>query len=437
MEWGLLKAVSIVVAAIGLMAMSPTGEWRKGDPAVEKCMAEYQAIDMSVQQAGTTDAEYARIDGFPYFRINRFLASYDFASLKPAERTEWIDHLVAADKDERAIEIGNLPAMQRGILYGRLTRDPVQSVKACADTLRTFDHEKPEAHKALPPRAVVPVSDPAPTRAGAWTPEKLAALTSATPPAADGSTTFEPIGAKPMSPYTVKLLVNAARSKELKIPEPKEEAADRLIGSFAPMIRVTGKPDETMVLPVWRDGKIASDYNAAAAYAKFSQAKWEGKPVLQISYFIWFKAAPLDGLIWRVTIAEDGRTLAYDSVRADGTNYVLLLADPKLRAAGAARLPEIPDGSRLVLSIDGGSHDIRHVGVWDGVTRDNYVLVEYDRLRRLYHHAGETRSLFNATGTAGTAADAPRQWAHQRLASGDYFDAPDLLAKLTKGAPAN
>jgi hypothetical protein len=246
-----------------------------------------------------------------------------------------------------------------------------------------------------------------------------------------GATVFEPVGPKPMSAYAVKLLVNQSRSKELKIPEPKDEAADRLMASFAPMVRVSGEPNDAMVIPVWKDGKLASEYNAAVSYARFSQARWKGEPVLQISYFIWFKTQPLDGLIWRVTLGADGKPLAYDAIHADGSGYLLLLADGTLRAAGAARLPEIPDGSRLVLSIDGATHDIRHVGAWDGVTRENYLLVEYDRLRRLYYKDGETRSLFDAKGYSGTAANAPRQWAHHKLASGYYFDAPDLLERLT------
>jgi len=426
----LLKAVTIAAAAIGLMAMSPTGGWRKGDPAVEKCMADYAAIDSVVRQAGTADAEYARIDGFPYFRIDRFLASYDFTKLEPAKRTEWIDQLVEADKTERAIEIANLPATQRGLLYGRLGVDPLQSIKGCADTLRAFDHKHPEAHKALAQRAVVKGDDPAPAKSPAWTPETLAALVAAKPPFTDNVTVFEPIGAKPMSAYTVRITVTSASSKELKIPKPKDDAAGRLLTSFAPMIRVTGEPDETLVIPAWKDGKVSSEYNAAVTYARFSQAKWKGQPVLQISYFIFFKAQPLDGLIWRVTIGPDGNVLAYDTAHTDGSGYLLLLADPKLRAAGAARMPAVPDDKRLVLSIDGTTHDLKHVGVWDGVTRDNYQVVEYDRLRGLYHHGGETRSLFGPSGASGPGA-APRQWGHHRLENGAWFDAPDLLEKLT------
>src|SRR5690606_28000216 len=105
------------------------------------CMAEYAAIDAAVRQAGTGDAEYVRVEGFPYFRVNRFLASYDFAALSAVQRTEWIDQLVQADKDERAIEIGNLPATKRGELFGRLGRDPLQSIKTCADVVRPFDHQ--------------------------------------------------------------------------------------------------------------------------------------------------------------------------------------------------------------------------------------------------------------------------------------------------------
>jgi hypothetical protein len=425
------RVLLVAVAAVALMALSPVGEWRKGDPAVERCVAEYDAIDAVVRQAGVADAGHARIEGFPYFRVDRFLASYDFAALQPAERTEWIDRLMAADKAARTIEIGNLPAYQRGILFSRLGRDPLQTVEACADTLRKFDHERKEAHRALPPRARVADTDPPPSRPSPWSPQRLAALTGAAP--VDGAlTAFEPATPLSMSPHAVKLLIDNARSPALKIPQPDDEASQRLIAAFAPVWIVTGRPDEALVMPEWRDGGIASSSELAAVYAAVTHTRRAGKVLLQLNYVAWFRAQPLDGIVWRVTLGADGRPLAYDTIRTDGSAY-LLIAGAGLDAPGAPRLADAEEGARLAVAVDAASRTVIHVGPWTGQTRNSYVLTEYDRLLRLYRGAGETHSLFGPDGAMpGGGAAAPRQMGHHNLGAAGYFDSPGLLERAAR-----
>lgn len=426
-ESGVLKVGLVIVAAAGLAGFSPIG-WRTGDPAVERCLVEYEAIDSVVQQAGVADSGYARIDGFPYFRIDRFLASYDFTKFQPAQKTEWIGRLVEADKEARAIEIGNLPAYQRGVLFARLGRDPMQTVEACAETLRAFDHQKKEAHQALPARAKVTGEDPAPARPTSWSKEQLAALTAPRETTPDASV-FAPAAGLTMSPHAVKLVIETARTEALRIPQPKEDVTERLIAAFAPVWVVNGRADDALVLPEWREGKPATSPEVAAAYTLVTNTKFKGQALLQINYVVWFKAQPVDGLIWRVTIGPDGRPLAYDSIRTDGSGY-LLLAGAGLGAPGAVAIPEVLDGDRVAVTVDAGTRTITHVGPWSGQTRNLYVLTEYDRLLRLYRSAGETHSLFGPEGVLiPGGGHAPRQWGHHKLPNGAYFDSPTLFEK--------
>jgi hypothetical protein len=428
----------LIVVSAGLAAFSPTEAWRKGDTTVERCGAEFEAIDMSVRTAGVQDAEYARIEGFPYFRISRFLSDFEFSKLKPAERTEWIDLLVAADQAARTIEIGNLPATQRGMLYARLGRDPLQVLSDCADTLRKFDHEHVEAHEALPKRAEVGVSDQVPGRTDDWTDQELAALTAPKQDMASGplTTAFEPVAGAPILASAAKVLIERSRTEQLAIPQPDEEVEERLVAGFAPVFIVTGPPDDAMVIPSWEEGKPEGEEYQAAAYTRLSHVKWKGRILLQVNYFVFFNDDPLDGLIWRVTVAPDGHPLAYDAVRTDGSDYLLVVPGKGLQASGRfARLTDTPDGERLAVTIDGKTRKVTHVGAWDGTTRGAYVLEDYNRLRRLYFHAGETRSLFGPEGVLNEdKPGSPRQWGHHRLATGTYFDAPDILDRLTVGS---
>ncbi|MBI1181449.1 MAG: hypothetical protein GC201_12910 [Alphaproteobacteria bacterium] len=405
-------------------------DWRQGDTSVERCAAEFNAIDNSVRTAGVQDAEYARIDGFPYFRIDRFLASYDFSKFKPAERTEWVDQLVANDQEARTIEIGNLPATERGELYARLGRDPLKVLSDCAETMRKYDHEHPQAHKALAQQAKVPVSDPVPQRPTDWTPQELTAMVSPEPVKDTGPlvTAFEPVATAPILASAAKVLVERSRTDALGIPLPDDDVADRLIAGFAPVWLVKGRPDDGLVIPAWDKGKAEGEEYQAAVYSRLSHVKWNGKVLLQISYFAWFNDDPLDGVIWRVTIGPDGRPVLYDTVRTDGSDYLVIIPGDKLKTAGrSVHIGDVPEGERVAVTVDQATRKVTHVGFWGGVTRGAYVLTEYDRLRRLYDHAGETRSLFGPSGAmTPDKAGSPRQWGHERLPDGRYFDAPDL-----------
>ena len=50
-----------------------------------------------------------RVEGFPYLRVNRFLASFREEAGDKVAFTAWVDRMQALDQEARRFEIANLP----------------------------------------------------------------------------------------------------------------------------------------------------------------------------------------------------------------------------------------------------------------------------------------------------------------------------------------
>src|SRR5688572_7770078 len=74
------------------------------------CHEVFRRVDRAVAEAGVADGMAARVAGFPYLRVNRFLASYAEEELDDARFAEWMNQMVTLGTHAWAIEIANLPA---------------------------------------------------------------------------------------------------------------------------------------------------------------------------------------------------------------------------------------------------------------------------------------------------------------------------------------
>ena len=63
-------------------------------------------------EAGVQDGMAARVAGFPYLRVSRFLASYADEEMSDAQFAEWMNRMIALGRQAHAIEIANLPVDQ-------------------------------------------------------------------------------------------------------------------------------------------------------------------------------------------------------------------------------------------------------------------------------------------------------------------------------------
>src|SRR5262245_25081420 len=89
-------------------APRPPTEFRGDERAA--CLEIFRRVDHAVGQAQVGDGMAARLSGFPYLRVNRFLASYAREEMDDAQFAEWMKRLMALATEAYGVELGNLRA---------------------------------------------------------------------------------------------------------------------------------------------------------------------------------------------------------------------------------------------------------------------------------------------------------------------------------------
>ena len=98
------------------------------------CAGWFTKLDEIVDGAGVRDAEAYRIPGFPYLRVNRFLASFrEQAQMDSTAFAVWENRLRELDQRARNYELKNLPPHL-------LTSLGVKSPVASGGTYRSVCH---------------------------------------------------------------------------------------------------------------------------------------------------------------------------------------------------------------------------------------------------------------------------------------------------------
>ena len=147
------------IVLVGLLAGCALNPPRPpDDPAAARCLALYDELDAAVAEGGTTPSAPVRVAGFPYLRVDRFLADFGARALSPAETVAWLTRLNALDQEARRVEWTSLPEPVRTALNRR--HAPGEGVSAvlarCAVALRSADSRDPERLASIQERARVP-----------------------------------------------------------------------------------------------------------------------------------------------------------------------------------------------------------------------------------------------------------------------------------------
>jgi hypothetical protein len=444
------------------------------------CVEWYAQLDRAVDEAGVRDAQQARIDGFPYLRVDRTLAALRTrASGSPAAFEAYVERLGALDLEARAHEIRNLrrPPTNRAEVLQR-TRD-------CARLLRELDRAAAPARAALLERAQVPDEYSTVARAFGlypltrfafiagirrWEEQSLASFRRDR----DSNETlvrYAPPAGEALGRREVAGLLATAKLDRLGQPTLSERELVALTALYAPSFEISVAADYDRFGELrWRRGAHLPEVDAAelAVYVHPAYTRYGETVLLQLVYTIWFPERPargavdflagrLDGVTWRVTLAPDGDPLLYDSIHPCGC-YHVFFPTPRARPRPAPdpleewafvphSLPRVAEGERPVVKLASATHYIEGVELVrgaDSLTR--YVFHPYDELRSLPSLDGGHRSVFGPDGrVAGTerlerwffwpmgvpSAGAMRQWGRHATAfvGRRHFDDPDLVER--------
>jgi hypothetical protein len=255
-----------------------------------------------------------------------------------------------------------------------------------------------------------------------------------------------------------------------------------LAATYAPVFVVEeASPADRVGRPVF-DAMSLPTVDAAlpAIFVRATHTRYRDQVLPQLVYTVWFPERPKDGpfdllggrldsVVWRVTLAEDGEPLLFDTIHGCGC-YHLFFPTPRAtplppppdtldeHAFVPARLPRLADGERVLVRIAPGTHYVSAVAAVAAAPEGTLRLHPADEasLRSLPDGAGGRRSLYGPDGIVrgsergeryvfwpmGVAEPgAQRQWGRHATAfvGRRHFDDADLLERnfrLELTAPA-
>ena len=468
-------------ASLDPHAYDPAAQRRQRDDAVGDCARLFAGIDRQIDAEGTRDAQSPRVPGFPHLRVDRVLARLATAATVASSdgpAAQWYQALAQLDAADRAIELANTAGT---------TTASVEALAACRQTLSLADQEQ-----LAKLQAVAEVPD-------------------------DYSTTLRALGLYPLTRYLFAAGIEHWRQETLAtfaaqavgatsgaqrvryVPEPLPEslpairdlprlglssvgdtALAELVVRHAPRLEIetAGDADRPGAL-VWQPHGGGERLEVASAapvlYVRSGHAQMAGRWLLQLSYTAWFSERPparapdllagrFDGLLWRVTLAEDGSPLIYDTIHPCGCYHLFF---PGERLSARARPAGIDEGlfapqtlpaptanERVVLRLAAGTHYLQQVVVEAAAAAAGVRLSlrDDDELRSLPLPGGGRHSVFAADGLLPgserlerfffwpmgvRSAGQMRQWGRHATAfvGRRHFDDPELLDRYFERLP--
>jgi 8-oxo-dGTP pyrophosphatase MutT (NUDIX family) len=370
-----------------------------GAPEVQECARWYQALDAEIDAAGVRDAQDARMAGFPHLRVDRLLAGLqDRALTSEAAMRAYGEWLAELDLEARAIEIRNLPTLQTEAAREQSRR----RAQDCSRVLRQADLASPAARKAMLEAARLP-PDWAPARA-------VGEVTTPTLDPGDGvqRVRYAPPAGQRLPRGVVSGLLGRATFDPLGYLALTAREIERLAITYAPSFEIETRADyDRFGWLRWRRNVPMPQVEATepTVYVQAAYVRDGELLLLQLVYTLWFPerhardnfdpgAGPLDGVVWRVTLAPDGEPLVYDSIHACGCLPVVFPS------------PRVAENERPVVTLASATHDVQGLRMTsDSESLVRYVLRPYAELRSLPLMAGGHASMFRPDGrVAGSAA---------------------------------
>jgi hypothetical protein len=409
----------------------------------EPCQDFFGRLDQKVDEAGVRDAGSARIPGFPYLRVNRFLAGLKNGLKDERQREQWLFWMQKLDLDARKREVRNLSEESVSLLMEgegeRPTREQLlNQLEACSSRLLSHDRERSDFYEILYPLVDVPDEYSLLMRTLGLYPLFALPVALATDSSRqkirkrfdtdlndlpiDGSLrSFVPEKSVSLNTMDIQEIIQASKRNPLGVPLPSEDQERMLVESFAPVfIQDVGASYDRLGRLVWKSERLEIDLEIPTVYYYVSHAFLKGEPILQINYVIWYseragerspwiELGHLDGLTARVSLDAGGKPFMVDVVNDCGCYHFFapdrerverVLSKPfQFDPLVTQWLPEVPPGNRLGIRINSGWHQVqRLMAVGEAVSPISYALLPYDVLEVLPHENGRTQSIFDDRG---------------------------------------
>ena len=449
----------------------------------------FNELDKTVKDADVRDAASFVVPGFPYLRANRFLASLKDRLTHERQKEQWVWLMQQLDLEARKKEIFNLPLNQLENLASRFDQHfdryaLFDRVMLYSNKLLIHDQRHPDFYTTLQSVIEIPNEYSTAARVIGLYPITAIPVAIVTHGVYDDmrywhqlpQNALETLGkiriygpshAIAYSQSRIHEILKRAQQNPLRIPIPPESDRQILLATFAPYFLqdVAGDYDEIGEV-IWRHNQVTVNSMNPTVYYYFSHARFQGSPILQINYVVWYSArngpnspwierGPMDGITVRISLDPEGHPFMIDIMNNCGCYHFFvpdksrverILPTPLAIDAFVPRwMPASFPQNRLSLRANSGWHQVDNI---DTINRPKnflpYQLVLYDHLEMLPQENTSYESIFNARGIVKKTGriepliffpmgvpdvGSMRQRGHHaiKLVGRAHFDDPDLF----------
>jgi len=456
-----------------------------GGDVLGGCADFFESLDERASESQTLDPGAFRVEGHPYLRTNRFLASFREAVADNAAFDAWVNRMQALDQEARRHEIANLPAAAVPLAGSANGEAELNArIAGCGNLMKAADFEIAESRMALGKKANAPDEYLAlPRVLGLYPLTSLFVSNGVRNWHTEARRTFStdpPVGWQAIRYVPEKStglpdksqIVASTKRDILGIPIYSPTDLEALFWMYAPAWEVRTEAEYDRIgAPIWTPGgALDIDTCQPATYTLLSFTRFGNETLTQLNYIIWFPARPkehaldiyggmLDGVNYRVTLDRNGNPLLYETIHNCGCYYEAYPTG-RLRVRGKIdyaepplilKAPELkPVDESMTVAMETRTHHVRHL--YPAARRSHpeamaYSLTDYGALRSLPDPKGGRRSMFGpdslAPGserlerfilwpTGVVSPGAMRQWGRHAVAfvGERHFDDPDFMDKI-------
>jgi hypothetical protein len=456
-----------------------------GSDALGSCADFFADLDRRAAHAAVLDAGAFRVEGYPYLRVNRFLASFRTEVGDQAAFAARVDQMQALDQEARKYEIANLPPATGSIPGSANDQDGLYAkVASCGNLLKAADFNDSQPQAALREKATAPDEYMSlPRVLGLYPLTSLFVSHGVSNWHAEARKTFStepPVGwqtsryvpEKSNELPAARSIIAQTRRDALGIPDYSSDARQALFRIYAPAWEVRAEAEYDRIgTPAWTSNEeLDVDTRQPLTYTLLSFTRFGKEILTQLNYIIWFPSRPkdnaldiygglLDGLNFRVTLDKNGEPLLYETIHNCGCYYeahptqrlkvreAIDYAEPPL----ILKAPELdPLKEFMTVAMESRTHYVQHLYPSSRRSQpaaEAYAFVDYGELRSLPNPKGGRRSMFSpdslAPGserlerwilwpTGVVSPGAMRQWGRHAVAfvGERHFDDPFSMDKM-------
>lgn len=405
---------------------------------IADCLAGYAALETTARELGIVDSRHQRVQGFPYLRTSRFLASFDSGELSEVAYLQWLMRHNDKAVDGLLMEWKRLsPANKRrlGQYWPGTQADVTRALGECGEALVQWQAALPRLTGVTPedqyqvwkrwvglyPLAAIPFYVGV-VNEHEYLQGKQREFANASPEKMAQWAHYDRQEPS-LAPGEALALLGRQELDVLGIPMLAPATEDQLLDAFMPALAIQhtinglAANDRPIRLIADASGAILRDVSQPTIYTHISYGRYQDHITLQLNYSVWFAerradqpmdlyAGQFDGLTWRVHLSSSGTVLGYDTMHQCGCWYQFFPASgfsphPALPVTqepfniGRTLQPE----QQFTLWLESNTHYL--LGVLPAImpqSAEALNVLPYAELRALASPDGQYYSPFNSQG---------------------------------------